>query len=290
MKKVRLRYKTVFLSDIHLGAAGCQIDEVTHFLRHIKCDKLVLNGDIIDAWALKRGGVWRDKHSKFVKHVLNKSVKQNTQVIYLRGNHDDILEKFLPLQLAGIRITDKYVHKNAKGSYLVLHGDIFDVITTKYKYLAKIGDIGYTALIKLNRLYNRYRAWRGLEYYSLSADVKASVKSVVSFISDFEETLVDIAKEKGYKGVICGHIHTAADKMIGDVHYLNSGDWVESLTALVETEDGTISVLTYRDFLLQLKAKQEARDAQKRTEMPLREVKPEPIPALADFSMSLLNG
>jgi UDP-2,3-diacylglucosamine pyrophosphatase LpxH len=296
MKKARLRYKTVFLSDIHLGAAGCRIDEVTHFLKHIKCDKLVLNGDIIDAWALKRGGTWKDKHSKFVKQVLNKSVKQGTQVIYLRGNHDDILEKFLPIQLAGIRLTDKYIHKNAKGTYLVLHGDIFDVVTTKYKYLAVLGDIGYTWLIQLNRLVNRYREWRGLPYYSLSAEVKASVKRVVSFISDFEETLVRIAKQKGYKGVICGHIHTAADKIIDDVHYLNSGDWVESLTALVEEADGTIRVLTYAEFN-RLLAARELQRAMRTPKLDLtrdteQELLPRPQPesqALAMFSFMPLQ-
>lgn len=250
MKKAKLKYRTVVISDVHMGMNGCRIDEVNDFLKHVRCDKLILNGDIIDTWALKRNGVWTKKHTRFVKLVLSKIVKRNTRVIYLRGNHDDVLERFLPMAFAGIELVENHVHRTADNQqYFVLHGDIFDSVTSKMKWLAKIGDVGYNLLLYINRWYNQYRSWRGMEYYSLSAAIKAKVKGAVNFISSFEDSLVDIAQSKGYRGVICGHIHTAADKDLGGVHYLNSGDWVESLTALVEHRDGRWEVLTYKAFL-----------------------------------------
>lgn len=257
MKRVRLKYKSVIISDVHLGAPGCRIDEVNHFLKHTKCKRLILNGDIIDSWQLKRrSGYWSKKHSRFIKIVLNKVVKDGTKVIYLRGNHDDILDRFLPVSFAGIHITEKYVLKSADGDYLVVHGDIFDAITTHLKWLAKLGDVGYNLLLKLNRWYNTYRAWRGKDYYSLSQQIKAKVKGAVSFISKFEDTLTELADQRGYRGVICGHIHTAADKQIGGLHYLNSGDWVESLTGIVEHADGRFEVIDYKTFNERLEEKQ----------------------------------
>ncbi|MDX2063992.1 MAG: UDP-2,3-diacylglucosamine diphosphatase [Bacteroidia bacterium] len=267
MKRPKLKFRSVIVSDVHLGAPGCRIDEVNHFLKHIKCKRLILNGDIIDSWQLKRrSGYWSRKHSQFIKIVLNKVVKDDTKVIYLRGNHDDILDRFLPISFAGVFVTDKYVLRSAQGDYLVVHGDIFDAITTHLKWLAKLGDIGYNWLLKINRYYNAYRAWRGKPYYSLSARIKAKVKGAVSFISSFEETLVDIARQRNFKGVICGHIHTAADKDMNGVHYLNSGDWVESLTAIVEHTDGRFEVIEYAEFLRRLdqKAQQRALKAQLR--------------------------
>jgi UDP-2,3-diacylglucosamine pyrophosphatase LpxH len=257
MKRAKLKYKSVIISDVHLGAPGCRIDEVNHFLKHIKCQRLILNGDIIDSWQLKRRtGYWSKKHSQFVKIVLNKVVKDNTKIIYLRGNHDDILDRFLPVSFAGVYVTDKYVHRTPQGDYLVVHGDVFDAITTHMKWLAKLGDVGYNMLLKVNRWYNAYRAWRGKPYFSLSALIKAKVKGAVSFISSFEDTLVDIASQRGYKGVICGHIHTAADKQLNGIHYLNSGDWVESLTAIVEHKDGRMEIIDYNEFLRRLEEKQ----------------------------------
>lgn len=257
MKRVRLKYKTVIISDVHLGAPGCRIDEVNHFLKHIKCKRLILNGDIIDSWQLKRrSGYWSKKHSRFIKIVLNKVVKDNTKVIYLRGNHDDILDRFLPVSFAGIHITDKYVLKHPNGEYLVVHGDIFDAITTHLTWLAKLGDIGYNLLLKINRWYNTYRAWRGKDYFSLSQHIKAKVKGAVNFISKFESVLAELADQRGYHGVICGHIHTAADKQIAGLHYLNSGDWVESLTAIVQHADDRFEVLDFKEFGRRLEEKQ----------------------------------
>jgi UDP-2,3-diacylglucosamine pyrophosphatase LpxH len=177
--------------------------------------------------------------------------KKDTEVIYLRGNHDDILGKFLPLDFETLHVVEEHVHVTPNGRYLVLHGDVFDLVTTKMPILSHIGDVGYNLLLGLNRAYNHWRSWRGKEYFSLSAAIKAKVKKAVNFVSSFEDHIVDIAKRRNCTGVICGHIHTAADKMLGDIHYLNSGDWVESLTAIVEHEDGRFELIRFSDFVLQ---------------------------------------
>ena len=255
MKKVTLNYKTVVLSDIHLGTKNCQASKVNHFLKHVAAERIILNGDIIDGWSLKRQGVWKKEHTRFLRIILKRVEKQGIEVIYLRGNHDDILERFLPMRFGNLSIVDEYIHETKKGRYLVLHGDVFDAITQKTKWLAVLGDIGYRALMRLNRVYNKYRSWRGKEYFSISKLIKAKVKSAVSYISDFEQEVELLAKRKKCIGIMCGHIHTPADKMIGEVHYLNSGDWVESATALVEHFDGRFEILEYNEFCKRLKAK-----------------------------------
>jgi UDP-2,3-diacylglucosamine pyrophosphatase LpxH len=246
MKKLRVR--TVFMSDVHLGMPECKAKEANHFLRHVRCAKLILNGDIIDGWHLRRAGQWNNSHTRFVRIVLKMLEKRDTEIIYVRGNHDDILAKFLPMSFARLSIVEDHVHTGPRGRYLVLHGDIFDAITSKFVFLAHVGDWGYHLLLKINRAYNAWRAWRGKEYWSLSKAIKARVKSAVSHVSSFEDHLVRLARERGCTGVICGHIHTPADKMIGGIHYLNSGDWVESLTAIVEHWDGRFELIDYTSF------------------------------------------
>lgn len=255
MKKVTLNYKTVVLSDIHLGTENCQASKVNHFLKHVAAERIILNGDIIDGWSLKRQGVWKKEHTRFLRIILKRVEKQGIEVIYLRGNHDDILERFLPMRFGNLSIVDEYIHETKKGRYLVVHGDVFDAISQKTKWLAVLGDIGYRALMRLNRVYNKYRSWRGKEYFSISKLIKAKVKGAVSYISDFEQEVELLAKRKKCIGIMCGHIHTPADKMIGEVHYLNSGDWVESATALVEHFDGRFEILEYKEFCKRLKAK-----------------------------------
>ncbi len=258
-KKTVLRFKTVVLSDVHLGTAECHADEVNHFLRHVHCERLILNGDIIDGWSLMRKGGWQNRHTRFVRLVLKHMEKRDTQVIYLRGNHDDVLARVLPIRMHKLYIGEDYVLDAAAGRYLVVHGDVFDVVTRRHRYLAVLGAVGYQGLLQVNRLYNRYRAWRGRGYYSLSRAIKARVKDAVSFIGNYESQLQALARARGCVGVICGHIHTPADKRIGDVHYLNSGDWVESLTALVEHHDGRFEVLPYAEFRRRLQAAMAAR-------------------------------
>ena len=240
----------MFLSDIHLGTPDSKADEVVEFLKHIRCEKLFLNGDIVDGWALKRGGRWSSRHSRVIRKFLKMTEHDDTEIIYLRGNHDEILERFLPLAFGKVRFTKEHVHRAADGNrYLVVHGDGFDSVSTDHKWLAVAGAVGYDFLLKVNRAYNRWRAWQGKEPFSLSKRVKAKVKSAVCFIDRYEELLQDLARKRHCDGIICGHIHTPDDRTISGVRYLNSGDWVESLTALVEDFDGTIRVLTYEHFL-----------------------------------------
>jgi UDP-2,3-diacylglucosamine pyrophosphatase LpxH len=243
-----LHVRTVIISDVHLGTPDCKAEEVNHFLRHVRCEKLILNGDIIDGWQLRRRGSWSKVHTRFVRLVLKTLEKRNTEVVYLRGNHDDILGRLLPLDFAGLRIEEDYVHQAVRGRYLVLHGDVFDTITRNLVFLAHLGDWGYRALLRVNRVYNVWRSWRGLPYWSLSRAIKARVKKAVNHVSNFEHHIARLAEERDCVGVMCGHVHTAADKMLGSVHYLNSGDWVESLTAVVEHQDGRFELIHFDDF------------------------------------------
>lgn len=274
MKRTTLSFKTIFLSDVHLGTPDCKIDEVNHFLKHTHSEKLVLNGDIIDGWSLARHGGWTEQHTRFIRLVLKKIEKRNTEVVYLRGNHDDILARFLPLFFGKLRIVNEHVHSNPRGGYLVVHGDGFDAVTMNHKWLAVLGDIGYQSLLKINRAYNKYRSWRGKEYFSLSKVIKSKVKSAVSFVGKYEDQLQNLATKRDCIGIICGHIHTPDDKMVGEIHYLNSGDWVESLTALVEYEDGRYEVFDYKEFCRRLEEKSHLKAHQKLAE---GEVEPEPI-------------
>ncbi len=249
MSKSALHVRTVIVSDIHLGTPHSKVEEVTYFLKHVRCDRLILNGDIIDGWRLRRDGVWTKAHTRFIRRVLTMMQKRNTEVVYLRGNHDDFVGRLLPLQFEHLRLVEDCVLDTPNGRYLVLHGDVFDGVVKHMVFLAHLGDAGYAFLLRLNRVYNWFRALRGKEYFSLSQAIKARVKRAVSFISKFEEQIAALARERGCRGVICGHIHTPADKMIADIHYLNSGDWVESMTAIVEHHDGHFELLTFRQFL-----------------------------------------
>lgn len=247
-----LSFKTIILSDVHLGAPDCQVDAVNHFLRHTYCEKLILNGDIVDGWSLKRRGGWTRKHTRFVRLVLAKMEQQGTHVFYLRGNHDDVLDRFLPFSFDRFQLVEEHIHETPHGRYLVVHGDAFDAVTQHTRFIAVAGDIGYQTLLRINRIYNRYRAARGKEYFSLSKAIKARVKQAVSYISKFEEQALLLARKRKCGGFICGHIHTPDNKMIEGIHYLNSGDWVESNTAIVEYQDHRFEVLTYETFLQRL--------------------------------------
>ncbi len=252
-KRPKLSCRTVIMSDIHLGAVDSKATEVVDFLKHVDCEKLILNGDIVDGWALQRGGKWTSRHSRVVRKIIKMTEKQGVDVIYLRGNHDDVLDKFLPIILGRIRLVKEHIHTTATGlKYLVVHGDGFDTVSTNHRWLASIGAVGYNTLLGVNRVYNRWRKWRGKPYYSLSQSVKARVKSAVSFISRYEELLQDLATRKGCDGIICGHIHSSDNKQVGDVHYLNSGDWVESLTAIIEHHDGRFELVQYEEFMRSL--------------------------------------
>lgn len=240
-------YKTLVISDVHLGTKGSKAKELVKFLKQCSCDRLILNGDIIDGWQLKKYGTWKRKHTRFFNRILKMIEEHKTEVIYLRGNHDDFLDQVLPFKVGNLTITrDLVIESNGKKFYVV-HGDIFDSITTNLKWVAKLGDVGYTFLLWLNSQYNQYRRRKGLPYYSLSQVVKSKVKSAVSYVDDFEKQLIEIAKIKECHGIICGHIHQPALKEIGGLIYMNSGDWVESMSALAEDNEGNWSLVYYAD-------------------------------------------
>ena len=250
MSKPLLHVRSAILSDVHLGTPHSKAEEAAHFLKHVRCERLILNGDIIDGWRLRRDGRWTKEHTRFVRRVLNFAQKRNTEVVYLRGNHDDFLARLVPMQFERIQLVEDMVLETERGRYLVLHGDVFDGVIKNMVFLAHLGDAGYALLLRINRAYNWFRRLRGKEYFSLSKAIKARVKQAVSFIGKFEDQVASLARSRGCVGVICGHIHTPADKTIAGIHYLNSGDWVESLSAIVEHFDGRFELISFDEFVL----------------------------------------
>lgn len=241
--KNKTEYRTIILSDLHLGSKYSRPNEVVKFLSNNVAQTLILNGDIIDGWALKRGDMWTTEHMKCVRKLMKKS--KNSKIYWIRGNHDDFLSDFIPFKLGNIRIREKIEYTGLNGKkYIILHGDIFDVFVTKMKWLAKLGSIGYDFTLWLNKWYNRYRSYRGMEYFSLSQKIKSSIKSATSFIGEFEKHMTDYAKSVNCDGVICGHIHKAEIRMLNGIEYMNSGDWVESNTALVEDLSGNWTIVS----------------------------------------------
>jgi UDP-2,3-diacylglucosamine pyrophosphatase LpxH len=222
-----MNYKAVIVSDLHLGTKDSKAKEFIEFLEQHPTDPLILNGDIIDGWALNRGAKWKKQHTNAISKILK--VSNKTKVIWIRGNHDEFLAEFIGMHFGNIEIREDYIINN----HFVFHGDVIDVFITKYKWLAKIGSVGYDFALWLNRWYNRYRVWRGLPYQSISQEIKAGVKAATSYINDFEIAAIKMASKHGCQGVICGHIHQPADLMINGVRYLNSGDWVENRTAIL---------------------------------------------------------
>lgn len=242
---VRRKVRTIFLSDVHLGARGAQVDVLLEFLKHHQADTIYLVGDIIDGWKLKSSWFWPQSHNDLVQKLLRK-VRKGTRVVYIPGNHDEFLRPFAGMVFGGVEIRDFVVHLAADGRrYLVLHGDEFDVVVRNARWLALLGDWAYDAAIWLNARIGRARRRLGYPYWSLSNWAKQRVKNAVSFIGDFEATLAAEAGRREVDGIICGHIHCAAIRDIGGVRYLNTGDWVESCTALVERHDGHIEIVNW---------------------------------------------
>ena len=239
--------KTIVISDVHLGTKGAKSKELVRFLKQYQCENLILNGDIIDGWQLKKSGKWKRKHTRFFTKLLKMIEDDGTKATYLRGNHDDFLDQILPMTIGNLNIQRDMVYESAGKRYYIVHGDVFDTITTKLKWVAKLGDMGYTFLLWLNRQYNYRRMKKGLPYYSLSQVIKSKVKQAVKYIDDYEVQLSNMAKYKGCDGIICGHIHQPAMKEINGILYLNSGDWVESLTALVEDHNGEWQLVYYSE-------------------------------------------
>ena len=237
-----MKYKAVIVSDLHLGTKDSKANEFIDFLDSHPTDLLILNGDIIDGWALNRGAKWKKKHTNAISKILK--VSNKTKVIWIRGNHDEFVSEFIGTHFGNISIVEDYTLNVGDKKYFIFHGDVIDVFITKYKWLAKIGSIGYDLALWLNRWYNKYRIWRKLPYQSISQQIKAKVKSAVSYINDFENAAVKMAHKHNCDGVICGHIHQPADLVINGNHYLNSGDWVENRTAILLDRQDNISIFT----------------------------------------------
>ena len=236
-------YKYIIASDLHLGTKHSKAKEFLQFIEENPCEQLILNGDIIDGWALQRGTKWRTSHTKVIAKLIKLSTKQ--KVVWIRGNHDDFLKDFVGTNLGNIKIREDYVI-TADKKYFIFHGDIIDVFITQYGFLAKIGSVGYDVALFLNDIYNLYRKWRKLPYYSISQKIKEGVKIATNYVNDFETTAIKMASDKMCDGVICGHIHQPADRMIGNKHYLNSGDWVENMTAICIKLDNTIEIKSFK--------------------------------------------
>jgi len=237
-----MKYNTVIISDLHLGSKASRRDDILDFLDKLSTETLILNGDIIDGWSLQRGSKWTKKDTKIIRKLLKIS-ETGTNVVWLRGNHDEFLKDFIPFDLGNIKIVEYWIHQSNQIRYYIFHGDILDVFITKVKWLAYIGSIGYDIALWINRWYNRWRAWRKLPYYSISKDIKNGIKKATNFINDFEINAVRLAKGKGCQVAICGHIHQPSLKD----EYMNSGDWCENCTALVETKDGKWKLIDYHN-------------------------------------------
>lgn len=242
------KYKSVFISDLHLGSKHCNSDELLYFLSKIKTEKLYLVGDIIDIWRLKKNWYWPKTHNKIVRKILKLSEK--TEVIYITGNHDEVFRSFPAIRVGNIDVKNRYTHTGVDGKkYLVIHGDFFDSLmrTKTGRSIMHLGDFAYDSIIHINKFINITRRLLGMNPWSLAKYLKRKAKLAANYISQFEQEMAHYCKRKGYDGIICGHIHHAEITEYDGIAYMNDGDWCESCTALVETQDGQWKIITTAD-------------------------------------------
>ncbi len=240
-----MTYRTIWISDIHLGSRGCQADKLLDFLKVNECETLYLVGDIIDGWRLKKSWYWPQEHNDVVQKILRKA-RKGTRVIFIPGNHDEFARDYVDQHFGGVEVLEKVVHETADGKrLLVIHGDEFDIVVRYAKWLAVLGDGAYTMLLIINSWYNAIRKRMGKPYWSLSAYLKLKVKNAVKYIVEFETAIAKAAQAENVDGVVCGHIHHAEMRDINGILYCNDGDWVESCTALVEHHDGQLELIDW---------------------------------------------
>lgn len=238
-------YRALFISDVHLGTRGCQADKLLDFLRYHEAETIYLVGDIVDGWALRSSWYWPQPHNDVVQKLLRQA-RKGARLIYIPGNHDEFLRNYYGTHFGGIEVVENTIHESADGKrYLVVHGDMFDLIVTQARWLALLGDKAYDFAISANRIFNLLLRVFGRPYWSLSKWAKMKVKNAVNFIGAFEKALATEAKHHQADGVICGHIHTAALHDDFGLRYINCGDWVESCTAAAENMDGTFEIITW---------------------------------------------
>lgn len=239
-------YRSLFISDVHLGTAGCQADLLLDFLKHNDAENIYLVGDIIDGWRLRKAWYWPQTHNDVVQKLLRK-VRKGCRVVFLPGNHDEFARDYVGHMFGGIEIMDHAIHTMADGKrFLVIHGDQFDIVVNHARFIAFLGDWAYEAALTANGVLTRIRRTLGLEYWSFSAWAKLKVKKAVNFIGDFEQTLAAEAAKLGVDGVICGHIHHPTLTQTNGITYVNIGDFVESCTALAEHPDGRLEIISWR--------------------------------------------
>jgi UDP-2,3-diacylglucosamine pyrophosphatase LpxH len=237
------RYRTIWISDIHLGTRGCKADYLLDFLRYTESEYLYLVGDIVDGWRLRKSWYWAQSHNDVIQKVLRKA-RKGTKVIYVPGNHDEWLRDYTDLQFGGVWLEKEAIHVTADGKrLLVIHGDAFDGVVRYARWLAHLGDGAYEFTLRLNNYFNWARRHLGYPYWSLSAYLKSRVKNAVQFVSDYANAISAEAHRRKVDGIVCGHIHQADVREMNGVLYCNDGDWVESCTALVEHFDGRLEIL-----------------------------------------------
>jgi UDP-2,3-diacylglucosamine pyrophosphatase LpxH len=257
----RRRFRTIWISDVHLGTRGCAAAMLIDFLDSVDSETMYLVGDIIDGWRLKKKFYWPTAHNDIIWRILKRS-KRGTRMIYIPGNHDEMFRQFSGLSFGGVEIKRKAIHQTADGRrLLVMHGDEFDAVMLAHRWLAFVGDAAYEMLMRCNHIVNRVRNWFDLPYWSLSKHAKHKVKNAVAFIGRFEEIVAHEAGARGVDGVVCGHIHNAELRDIQGIEYYNDGDWVEGCTALVEHFDGRMEVLHWADEIAKREALNEIRIA-----------------------------
>lgn len=245
--KQKIKVRSVWISDIHLGFKGCSAEFLLDFLHHVECDYLYLVGDIIDIWEMKKRMFWPQEHNNVIRTILGKA-KHHTKVVYVPGNHDEMLRDYDGAVFGNVQIERETIHTTADNrKLLILHGDEFDSVVKCSPMVAKIGSRLYNFLLRANRLVNFLRRKMGFSYWSLAAFLKHKVKNAVQYISNFEEAVAHEAARQGVDGVVCGHIHRAEISRIHDIDYYNCGDWVESCTALVEQANGEMEILHWTD-------------------------------------------
>lgn len=238
--------RAIFISDVHLGTRACQAERLLEFLRTHESEYLYLLGDIIDFWAMNRSVQWAPAHNTVVQKVLRRA-RHGCQVFFIPGNHDEALREYAGIAFGDIRVEAEWVHETLDGRRLwLVHGDEYDQVTRHHRWVAVLGDVAYNALVRINLVLSRLRRlMRRPGYWSLAGYAKQKVKKAVSFIFDFEDAVAHAAQQRGMDGVVCGHIHWAADRRIGNIRYLNCGDWVDSCSAIVEHFDGRIEVVRW---------------------------------------------
>jgi len=257
MLGVDMACRTIFISDLHLGARGCQAEMLLDFLSHHEADRIYLVGDIIDGWRLQRGWHWPDAHNDVVQEMLARA-RRGVEISYIPGNHDEALRSYLGTHFGGIEVVRSATHVTADGRRLLItHGDQFDSIIVHARWLAHLGDRAYGAALWLNTRLNKMRKLWGGQYWSLSNWAKQQVKQAVNYISEYEQVLTAEARRGGFDGIVCGHIHKAELSRIDGLDYVNCGDWVESCTAVIEHPDGRLELIDWADEMRRRAARRE---------------------------------